>query len=377
MPRARLTVAACVLAFLEPWERGFAGVGLAAGAEPVRTEGAAGASAAQLDALPDLPDGFHLDIDSITMALGSHHTCALEYRPGVDFGGPVRCWGSDDYGQGSAPQGLFMQLGAGRRHSCGVRTDQTLACWGSSPWAPEGLWQQVSVGAHHTCALSTDGLATCWGSDISGTVHPPATVKFVQLSAGADVSCGITTTGLVRCWGSDFRGQATPPRGVRFRQISASPTQHVCGVTLEGDLVCWGRNHGGEGVAHRPGPWKQVSCGQWRTCAIRGESFDGIGGGGGGDFGGDFDGSDDSDGSAAKPGVSPARAFNVPGSIVCWGEQILGPSIPVAEAQDKYDEISTSDYHSCAVTSAGELRCWGDHRVDRGSSRVPEGFEAA
>lgn len=58
----------------------------------------------------DLPEGFHDDIDSITVAVGGHHTCALEYRPGVDFGGPVRCWGRNDWGQSAPTDDIFVQV---------------------------------------------------------------------------------------------------------------------------------------------------------------------------------------------------------------------------------------------------------------------------
>lgn len=58
----------------------------------------------------DLPEGFHDDVDSITVAVGGHHTCALEYRPGVDFGGPVRCWGRDDWGQSTPSDDIFVQV---------------------------------------------------------------------------------------------------------------------------------------------------------------------------------------------------------------------------------------------------------------------------
>lgn len=58
----------------------------------------------------ELPEGFHNDVDSISVAVGGRHTCALEYRPGVDFGGPVRCWGRDDYGQCSPSDEIFVQV---------------------------------------------------------------------------------------------------------------------------------------------------------------------------------------------------------------------------------------------------------------------------
>ena len=62
----------------------------------------------------DLPEGFHHDVDSITVAVGGHHTCALQYRPGVDFGGPVLCWGRNDWGQSMPSDDVFVQASINR-----------------------------------------------------------------------------------------------------------------------------------------------------------------------------------------------------------------------------------------------------------------------
>ncbi|CAM9449563.1 unnamed protein product [Heterosigma akashiwo] len=43
--------------------------------------------------LPLLPEGFASEVDGISVSCGSHHTCALEYRPGIEFGGVIKCWG--------------------------------------------------------------------------------------------------------------------------------------------------------------------------------------------------------------------------------------------------------------------------------------------
>lgn len=47
---------------------------------------------------------FHLDVDGISISSGSHHVCALEYLPGVDMGGPVRCWGLNRHNQSMPPE---------------------------------------------------------------------------------------------------------------------------------------------------------------------------------------------------------------------------------------------------------------------------------
>lgn len=74
-----------------------------------RLDGVGGVSNDEENQFEDLPEGFHNDVDSITVAVGGHHTCALEYRPGVDFGGPVRCWGANHWGQSTPSDDVFVQ----------------------------------------------------------------------------------------------------------------------------------------------------------------------------------------------------------------------------------------------------------------------------
>jgi hypothetical protein len=90
----------------------------------------------------------------------------------------VACWGRDDYGQATPPGGTFSQVSAGGDHTCGVRTDGTLACWGWNYYGqatpPAGTFSQVSAGYHHNCAVRTDGTLACWGHNSDGQATPPA-----------------------------------------------------------------------------------------------------------------------------------------------------------------------------------------------------------
>ncbi len=46
---------------------------------------------------------------------------------------PTARWpagGTNDYGQATPPAGTFSQVSAGGYHTCGLKTDGTLACWG-------------------------------------------------------------------------------------------------------------------------------------------------------------------------------------------------------------------------------------------------------
>jgi alpha-tubulin suppressor-like RCC1 family protein len=70
-------------------------------------------------------------------------------------------------------------VSAGGYHACGVRTDQTLWCWGYNGYGEIGqgstattsyttpqqvtgtTWASVAAGYYHTCATRTDGTLWC------------------------------------------------------------------------------------------------------------------------------------------------------------------------------------------------------------------------
>lgn len=60
-------------------------------------------------------------------------------------------------------------------HSCGVKNDGSVVCWGAGSGASytPGTFTQVSSGANHNCGLKFDGSITCWGSNTSGQSTAP------------------------------------------------------------------------------------------------------------------------------------------------------------------------------------------------------------
>ena len=172
---------------------------------------------------------------------GGFHTC------GVKSDDTLACWGQNNYGQATPPVGSFTQVSAGDWHTCGVKINGTLACWGHNVYGqatpPAGEFTQVGTGAYYSCGIKSDGTVACWGNNDYGQATPP-TGTFTQVSAGGYHACGIKSDGAIVCWGNNDSGQIMPPAGT-FTQISNGGA-HTCGITSDGGLTCWGYNDYGQ-----------------------------------------------------------------------------------------------------------------------------------
>ena len=160
-------------------------------------------------------------------------------------------------GTGPSPSaGEFVSVSAAVSHTCGVRRDGSVQCWGSNE-DPDGEWlgqatpsagefDSVSAGSWHTCGVMRNGSVECWGWDSSGQATPPAG-EFALVSAGSHHTCGLKRDGTVDCWGYDKEGQASPPDG-EFISVSAG-WLNTCGVRRDGSVECWG--------GHRIWKWRK------------------------------------------------------------------------------------------------------------------------
>ena len=131
----------------------------------------------------------------VSVSAGWGHSC------GVRTDGNVACWGSDGSGQASPSEGSFMSVSA---FTCGgdgwvgwlgeIRTVRWMlpgvSCrrswrtWDSvGEWvrdAPAGSFVSVSAGWGHSCGVRADGSVACWGRDRSGQSSPPEGVAHVR-----------------------------------------------------------------------------------------------------------------------------------------------------------------------------------------------------
>ena len=159
------------------------------------------------------------------------------------------------------PPASFKAVSAGGDHSCAIRTDDTITCWGHNGSgqvdAPTGSFKAVSAGEYHSCGIRIDNTITCWGDNYNGQADAP-TESFKTVSAGDSHSCGIRTDNTITCWGDNYDGQTDAPTG-SFKDVSADG-EHSCGIRTNDTITCWGSQLG----------WPDQRAGWWfQSCQRR------------------------------------------------------------------------------------------------------------
>ncbi|MGE0439489.1 MAG: hypothetical protein AB7S39_03295 [Gemmatimonadales bacterium] len=223
----------------------------------------------------------------------------------------------------------------------------------------------IGVGSAASCALDQAGAAWCWGANDRGQAGTgnldetprPALVQggltFTSVVTGGEFACGLTAAGEAYCWGANDVGQlgdgtgtdsAVPVAvagGHAFTQITAGAF-HACGVDAVGDAWCWGFNANGQlGIGTTQAQaapelvqgfvvYTAIAAGGGHTCALldTGEA-DCWGAGANGRLGN----------GATTDRVTPA-VVNLPAGVTLA-------------------KITTGGVHTCGLTGAGTLYCWG------------------
>jgi alpha-tubulin suppressor-like RCC1 family protein len=282
-----------------------------------------------------------LSSDVVAISAGSDHTCALTNT------GALKCWGDNGFGE----------IGDGSN------TDR------KTPVAIPGFAANVAgvtAGQAVTCAVTTAGAASCWGFNGNGrlgdgtTTNRNAPVAVSGLSSGVasiatmgDHSCAVLSTGTVRCWGGNEYGQlgdgtttdrSTPVAvsGLTDVEKVTGGNAHTCALA-NGGVQCWGWNNQG----------------QLGNASMTDTSVPGLVAGLG-------NGIVDVEGAAMH-----SCAVTATGAVLCWGLNDMG-ELGVGAASERHAptdaalsddaaHVMTGYHHSCAVTTAGAAWCWGDN----------------
>jgi alpha-tubulin suppressor-like RCC1 family protein len=227
----------------------------------------------------------------------------------------------------------------------------------------ERKFSQIASGESHTCGLSAKGQILCWGGGsydafpelVSQNVQ---NLQFESISAGSQHTCAISTLGLLYCWGNNGHGQIGDGTynnqqfptfiGDWYQHVSAGPT-HTCAIRdfpFAGRLYCWGSN-----TSNNLGG---------------GSSFIGQS-----NLNSPIPVDDTSSYLSVSAGASHACGITTAGVLKCWGSNTdyrlgLGTnSVPdysspeVVSPGTTFQSVSAGTYHSCAISTAGELMCWG------------------
>ncbi|MEM8621518.1 MAG: hypothetical protein AAGF73_17555, partial [Actinomycetota bacterium] len=308
---------------------------------------------------------------AVAITAGSFHTCAI-----LNIGG-VSCWGRNNGGQ----------LGNGTTVGPVATPSDPIALPTVNGDATTAV--AISAAEGHTCAVLNSGGVSCWGDDIderlgngsaSGNVTtPPAPVTLpgnttaTAVATGASHTCALLNSGGVSCWGIAQNGRLgngsnsgtvdAPPQPVTLPTVDGHPTtavaittgtQHSCALLNSGDITCWGRDFDGQlgngsttgDVNAPPAPIALPIVDNNPTTAV-----------------------------AISGGNRHTCALLSTGDATCWGADDFGqvgngattgdveaPSAPISlPAPDPTvaSDITTGEFHTCALLQAGSVSCWG------------------
>lgn len=221
-----------------------------------------------------------------------------------------------------------LQVAAGRWHTCAIKPDQTLACWGDKirgkATVPADLGEVKAVAADHfnTCAIKADNTLACWGSDYYKRDNFLLRLGAVR-AVGVSIfdTCALKYDKTLACW--DFHGRSIDiPAGLRGVKSISVGNANKCAIKADNTLDCWTK-----GVPSELGTVKAVAASFYHTCAIKSDN-----------------------------------------TLACWGDNTYGQS-KVPPDLGTVRAVASSYFHTCAIKADHHLACWGDNA--QGQSNIP------
>jgi uncharacterized repeat protein (TIGR02059 family) len=226
----------------------------------------------------------------------------------------------------------------------------------------------LSLGDVFSCAVSSSGGVKCWGVNTSSEVgnagagsYPSTPVDVTGLTSGVSSvasgnshSCVVTSSGGVKCWGSNSSGQLGDGSVLnRSTPVDVSGlTSGVSAVSSGGSHSCALTTSGGVKC------WGSNSRGQLGdntyTDSREPVNVSGLSSGV----------------TAISLGNAYSCALTSAGGVKCWGHATYGQigngtfddqktPVDVSGLTTGVSTIATGTWHACALMTAGTVRCWG------------------
>jgi Regulator of chromosome condensation (RCC1) repeat/Immunoglobulin domain/Immunoglobulin I-set domain/Ig-like domain CHU_C associated len=163
----------------------------------------------------------------------------------VSGGYRVQAWGDPSVTNVPASLDDVVAISAGAYHSLAIRSDGSVASWGSSGSevsgvVPTGLGPVVGVAAGwgHSLALRHDGTVVAWGKSEVG-MAPPDLDRVVSVAAGDSHALALKADGTVVAWGYNSRGQTNVPTGLSDVETIAAGEYFSLASKRDGTVVMW------------------------------------------------------------------------------------------------------------------------------------------
>lgn len=215
---------------------------------------------------------------------------------------------------------------------------------GAFKFATRATWDESNATAEHAEAEAVHVIV------INGVSY-----KFVQLSGGTNHTCGLTANGGVQCWGAGSFGQLG--NGLTNRSLIPVSVSGLeagvasiavggdtsCAVTTAGAAKCWGRGDYG-----RLGNGTDVN-------SLVPTDVSGL----------------TSGVKSISSGINHSCVVLTTGAAKCWGpgsayqlgngQSITSTNVPVdVKSLTSASSIAVGQAHTCALTSTGGAKCWGN-----------------
>lgn len=299
----------------------------------------------------------------------------------------VLAWGANTHGQSdpsgavgdvAGPTGVSVDaidLAAGISHTCEIRLDRSVWCWGDNQAGQLGDgttnphsgaiqvgdgfdWRRIDANELYTCGIRLDDSLWCWGGyphhlndwpnvDPSTPVAVAPEMDWTEVSAGESSTCAIHVSGDVYCWGDNqfgVVGDGTHDVVEEPKLIATGPYVDVavgigsCGIKDDGTLWCWGDAAppwGDEDITPQQvgtaSGWTSVTSEERHFCGIQSDH-----------------------------------------SLWCWaagydgqlgmGDEVTWQDEPTQVGTDSdWKSVTAGARHTCAIRLDGSLWCWGDN----------------